>query len=49
MGAALACTGVYHVYKLRRPRASPLFQLVEAHFPELHAVYDERFAETYGA
>jgi hypothetical protein len=49
MGAALACAGVYNVYKPRRPRASPLFRLVEAHFPELHAVYDERFAETYGA
>jgi hypothetical protein len=39
MGAALACTGVYTP---RRPRASPLFLLVEAHFPALHAVYDTR-------
>jgi len=46
MGAALRCAGVY---KPRRPRASPLYRLVEAHFPALHAVYDERFAETYGA
>jgi hypothetical protein len=52
MGAALACTGVYNVYnvyKPRRSRASALFRLVETHFPELHTVYDERFAETYGA
>ena len=37
------------MYKPRRPRASPLFRLVEMHFPELHTVYNERFAETHGA
>lgn len=37
------------MYKPRRRRASPLYRLVEAPFPALHAADDERFAETYGA
>ena len=36
------------VYKPRRPQASPLFRLVSDHFRAFHAVYEERFAATYG-
>jgi len=36
------------VYKPRRARSSPLFRLVQDHFTDLHAVYEDRFAHTYG-
>lgn len=36
------------VYKPRRPKASPLFRLVQDHFTDLHAVYEERFAHVHG-
>lgn len=36
------------VYRPRRPRASPLYRLIERHFSELSAVYDDRFAHRYG-
>jgi len=35
-------------YRPRRPRASPLFQLLERHFAEFERVYPERFAVSYG-
>ena len=50
---AAACrpsgAGPVGVYKPRRAQASPLFRLVQDHFRTLAAVYDERFAPTYGA
>ncbi len=36
------------VYRSRRPRASPLYRLLERHFRELSLVWDERFALTSG-
>jgi len=36
------------VYKPRRARSSPLFRLVQDHFTDLHAVYEDRFAHIYG-
>ncbi len=32
------------LYRPRRPRASPLYRLLEDHFAEFSTVYDERFA-----
>ncbi len=36
------------VYRPRRPRASPLYRLLERHFRELCLVWDERFAASSG-
>jgi hypothetical protein len=36
------------VYRPRRPRASPLYGLLDRCFRHLRFVYDERFAPTYG-
>jgi hypothetical protein len=36
------------VYRPRRPRASPLYRLIEDHFEEFATVYDERFARRWG-
>jgi len=36
------------VYRPRRPRASPLYGLLDRRFRHLSLVYDERFAHTYG-
>jgi hypothetical protein len=36
------------VYRPRRPRASPLYRVLESHFRELSLVWDERFAPTAG-
>jgi hypothetical protein len=36
------------VYRPRRPRASPLYRLIEDHFQEFTTVYDERFSRRYG-
>ena len=36
------------IYRPRRPRASPLYQLLEPHFRELCLVWDERFASSAG-
>ena len=41
--AALAQLG-FAVYRPRRPRASPLYRLLDEHFAEFSTVYDERFA-----
>ena len=41
--------GPVGVYKPRRAQASPLLRLLQDHFRTLQAVYDERFAPTYGA
>ena len=32
----------------RRPRASPLYRLLDRHFRELGLVWDERFASAFG-
>ncbi|NIM52354.1 MAG: IS91 family transposase, partial [Gemmatimonadales bacterium] len=40
--------GSLGVYRPRRPRASPLYRLLEDHFAEFSTVYDERFAHRYG-
>jgi hypothetical protein len=37
------------VYRPRRPRASPLYRLLDRHFRTLSLVWDERFAATGGA
>jgi hypothetical protein len=36
------------VYRPRRPRASPLYGLLDGRFRHLSLVYDEQFAHTYG-
>ena len=36
------------VYRPRRPRASPLYRLLERHFRELSLVWDERFGPAFG-
>ena len=36
------------VYRPRRPRASPLYGLLDRRFRHLSLVYDEQFAHTYG-
>ncbi len=41
-------SGRVGVYRPRRPRASPLYRLLEDHFAEFSTVYDERFAHRYG-
>jgi hypothetical protein len=38
----------YRVYRPRKPRDSPLFQLVERHLEELLRVWPERFARQHG-
>ena len=35
-------------YRPRNARANPLYHIVRDHFEELRAVYDDRFATTYG-
>ena len=39
--------GSVGLYRPRRPRASPLYRLLEEHFAEFSTVYDERFAHRY--
>jgi hypothetical protein len=36
------------VYRPRRPRASPLYQLIERYYPDFARTYDERFERRYG-
>jgi hypothetical protein len=36
------------LYRPRRPRASPLYRLLEGHFQAFSTVYDERFAHRFG-
>ena len=36
------------VYRPRRPRASPLYRLLDEHFQSFATVYDERFAPRWG-
>ncbi len=36
------------VYRPRRPRASPLYRLLDDHIAEFTTAYDERFAHRYG-
>ncbi len=36
------------VYRPRQPRNSPLYQLLEAHYEEVKALWEERFKQTYG-
>ncbi len=44
LGVEIAC----RVYRPRRPRESPLYQLVERHLEELLRVWPERFARRHG-
>lgn len=46
--ACSVSAGTEKVYQGRKPRESPLWQIVEKHFDEFLRVYDERFAPTYG-
>ncbi len=41
-------SGRVGVYRPRRPRASPLYRLLEDHFADFATLYDERFAHRYG-
>jgi len=34
-------------YRPRRPRASPLYQLIERHYPDFERSYDERYERRY--
>jgi hypothetical protein len=36
------------MYRPRRPRASPLYRLVERYYPEFERAYDERYERRYG-
>lgn len=36
------------VYRARRPRESPLWRLFDRHFAHFEAVYEDRYAQTYG-
>jgi hypothetical protein len=36
------------IYRPRQPRKSPLYQLFEAHYEEVKAVWEERFERIYG-
>ncbi len=36
------------VYRPRQPRNSPLYQLLEAHYEQVKALWEERFQQTYG-
>jgi hypothetical protein len=38
--------GSVGLYRPRRPRASPLYRLLEEHFQPFSTVYDERFAHS---
>jgi len=46
----MPCVGDQHasVYRPRSPQASPLYQLLDAHFAEFEKAYAERYAERYG-
>lgn len=46
--AAARLARLHGVYRPRRPRASPLYRLIERHCSKLSAVYDDRFAHRYG-
>ena len=35
-------------YRVRRPEATPLYRLVEAHYDEVKGAWEERFEERYG-
>lgn len=47
-GTAPGRAGPMGVYRPRHPQASPLYRLLEDHFPAFSTVYDERFARRYG-
>ena len=36
------------IYRPRRPRRSPLYQIVERHFPQFEQAYDKSYAGRYG-
>ena len=36
------------IYRARRPRESPLWRLVERHYPQFQRTYDQRFQQRYG-
>jgi hypothetical protein len=46
----MSCVGDEHqsVYRPRTPQASPLYQILDAHFPEFEQVYAQHYAERYG-
>ena len=46
----MSCVGDQHasVYRPRSPQASPLYQLLDTHFPEFEEAYAEKYAERYG-
>jgi hypothetical protein len=36
------------IYRPRRPRLSPLYQLIETYYPEFQRTYDQRYQQHYG-
>jgi len=46
----MSCVGDEHqsVYRPRSPQTSPLYQLLDTHFPEFEQTYAEKYAERYG-
>ena len=50
MGWALALPTeqVPAIYKPRQPRKTPLYQLMEAHYEEVKALWEDRFEKIYG-
>ena len=43
-----ACAKLPVLYKLRDPRASKLWRVIDQHFDSFQQVYDERFQAKYG-
>jgi hypothetical protein len=39
---------VAKVYQPRQPRQSPLYKLIERHFPEFQRIYKQRYQDRYG-
>jgi hypothetical protein len=48
MGLVSSETTAPTLYRPRQPRTSPLFQLVERHYEEVKAVWEDRFEKTHG-
>jgi hypothetical protein len=45
---ALPTERVPPIYRPRQPRKTPLFQLLEAHYDDVKALWEERFEKTHG-
>ena len=50
-GVPVVCLSpqVATIYRPRRPRQSPLYQVIERHLPEFERTYNDRYQRRYGA